>query len=104
MCRRSKIRCGGYIYLIILFSLVLGLANEQAWGQYRAAYWDGDYRTSWANEDVTIAIRDDFEDAGYEILDAYQLRTFMNARIADRAKSVVVFCRDNAPDTVVESI
>jgi len=104
MCRRSKVRCGGLIYLTFFFTLVLGLAAGQARGQYRAAYWDGDYRTSWADEAVTIAVRDDFEDTGYEILDAYQLKTFMDARIADGATSVVVFCRDNAPDTVIESI
>ncbi|MHC4560869.1 MAG: hypothetical protein ACYS80_26605 [Planctomycetota bacterium] len=102
MCRRSKIRCGGFIYLTFFFTLVLGLTAGQAWGQYRAAYWDGRYRTWWADEAITIAIRNDFEGAGYEILDADQLRTFMDARIADEATSVVVFCRDNAPDTVIE--
>jgi hypothetical protein len=104
MYKKSKICSGGYIYLIFLFPLLLGLANGQARGQSRVVYWDGNFRTWWADDAVTIAIRDDFENAGYEILDAYQLKTFMVARIADGAKSVVVFCRDNAPDTIVESI
>jgi hypothetical protein len=104
MCRKSKIRCGRLLYLTFFFTLVLGLANGQAWGQYRAAYWDGRYRTWWADEAITVAIRDEFEAAGYEILDADQLKTWMNARIADEVASVVVFCRDNAPDTVVEWI
>ena len=104
MCRRSKIRCGGFIYLAFFFTLVLGLTAGQARGQHRAAYWDGRYRTWWADDAITIIIRDDFEAAGYTILDADELKTWMDARIDDEATSVVVFCRDNAPDTVVESI
>ena len=49
-------------------------------------------------------MRDVLEYAGYEILNADQLKSWMNARIADRAPSVVVFCRDIAPDTVLESM
>jgi hypothetical protein len=94
----------GKLALLIFFTLVLGLSAGQAqeieWD--RAAYWDGRYRTWWADEAVTTAIRDGLEAAGYTILDAGELRTWMNARIADRALSVVVFCRDNAPDTVAE--
>jgi len=104
MCRRLKIRGGGFIYLTFFFTLVLGLTAGQARGQHRAAYWDGDYRTWWADDAITIAIRDDFKAAGYTILDADELKTWMDARIADGATSVVVFCRDNAPDTVVESV
>jgi hypothetical protein len=86
------------------------LANEwlskilsQNW-QERAAYWDSRYRTSWASEADSIAVRDGLAAAGYTILNADQLKTWMNARIADKKLSVVVFCRDNAPDTVVESV
>jgi hypothetical protein len=72
--------------------------------QERVAYWDSRYRTSWAGEADSITVRDGLAAAGYTILNADQLKTWMNARIADKKLSVVVFCRDNAPDTVVESV
>jgi hypothetical protein len=72
--------------------------------EHRAAYWDSRYRTNWASEADSVAVRDGLAAAGYTILNADQLKTWMNARIADKKLSVVVFCRDNAPDTVVESV
>jgi len=90
------------VYLIS-FVLALGLAEGQAWGVYRAAYWAENYTTHWSDRAITIEIRDYFAAAGYEILDADQLKTWMYARIADKRASVVVFCPDLAPDTVVET-
>jgi len=49
-------------------------------------------------------MRDVLEYAGYEILNADQLKAWMDARITDGIQSVVVFCRDIAPDTVLESM
>jgi len=72
--------------------------------EYRAAYWDSRYRTNWATDANSITVRDGLVAAGYTVLDADQLKTWMNARIADKKLSVVVFCRDNAPDTVVETV
>ncbi len=89
-----------------LFLLVLGAAAGQAqdltW--IRAAWWDGRYPTNWADEASTIAVRDGLVAAGYELLNSDQLKTWMNARIADKKLSVVVLCRDIAPDTVIESM
>jgi hypothetical protein len=48
-------------------------------------------------------VRDALADAGYEILDSAQLKTWMDDHIASGAPSVVVFCRDIAPATVVET-
>ncbi len=48
-------------------------------------------------------MRDYFAAAGYEILDADQLKVWMDARIADGKISVVVFCKDIAPETVCET-
>ncbi|MHC4533836.1 MAG: hypothetical protein ACYS6K_07785 [Planctomycetota bacterium] len=90
------------IYALFLV-LVTGLAHGQARGAYLAAYWDGDYPTNWAGEPAPTDVRDALEAAGYEILDAAQLKTWMDVRIADGADSVVVFCPDIAPDTVVET-
>ena len=89
-----------------LFIAVLGATVAQAqdveW--IKAAYWDARYRTNWANEAASVAVRDGLVAAGYEVLDADQLKAWMDARIVDKAYSVVVFCRDNAPDTVVETV
>jgi len=88
----------------VLFVLVLGMADVQAqdsvWN--RVAYWDGRYPSAWGGGGE--ATRDALQAAGYKILNADELKTWMNARLADRALSVVVFCRDVVPNTVAESM
>jgi hypothetical protein len=69
----------------------------------RVAYYDARYPTGWADNDVAVGVRDYLSMLGYTILDADQLKTWMDARIADRALSVVVMCQDIAPDTVAET-
>ena len=95
--------CRKLIYLIF-FVLLLGTAQVQAqveeWD--RAAYWDGRYPSAWGGGGE--AVRDALEAAGYTILDADQLKVWMDAHIADKALSVVVFCKDVVPDTVAESM
>jgi len=85
----------------VLFILVLGLTQGQALGMHRAVYWDWRYWTSWTTDSRPLV--DAFRTEGYEILDAGELKTWMDARIADGRPSVVVFCQDVAPDTVVET-
>ncbi len=96
----------GKLIYPILFVVALGAVAVQAqdveW--IRAVYWDARYRTNWATEADSVAVRDGCVAAGYEILDADQLKVWMDARIADQKYSVVVFARDNAPDTVVETV
>lgn len=87
----------------VFLMVVLGLAQGQAGGAHFAAYWAEDYPTHWSDLAITIEMRDYFASAGYEILDADRLKTWMDARIRDRAASVVAFCKDVAPDTVLES-
>lgn len=65
----------------------------------RAAYWDVRYPNAWA---AGQAVGGALASAGYRILDADQLQVWMSARITDRVPSVVVFCQDVVPDTVVE--
>ncbi len=83
---------------------VLGTAQVQAqveeWD--RVAYWDGRYPQAWGGGGE--GMRDALEAAGYTILDADELKTWMDAHIADKALSVVVFCKDVVPDTVAESM
>jgi hypothetical protein len=91
------------VYLTFFLMLVLGLTQDQARGAHLAAYWDDDYPTHWIAETDTVAVRDALEAAGYEILDAAQLKAWMDARIADGVASVIVFCKDVGPDTVCET-
>ncbi|MFB0554597.1 MAG: hypothetical protein ACETWQ_14940, partial [Phycisphaerae bacterium] len=95
--------CRKLIYLIFFMS-VLGIAQVQAqveeWD--RAAYWDGRYPSAWGGGGE--AVRDALEAAGYTVLDADELKVWMDGHIADKALSVVVFCRDVVPDTVAESM
>jgi hypothetical protein len=96
--------CKKMIYPIFLFVLALGLSTVRAqdieWD--RALYWDDDYSSAWAGGDASI--RDALEAVGYTVLDAAALKTWMDAHIADKALSVVVFCQDVVPDTVAESM
>jgi len=75
--------------------------QSQDW-EYRAAYWDARYIGMWGGDGV--AMRDGLDAAGYTILDADQLKTWMDARIADKKLSVVVFCLDVVPETVGETM
>jgi len=83
--------------------LILLLFGGPARATYLAAYWDENYPTHWSDWAITVEIRNYFAAAGYEILDADELKTWMDRRIADGAPSAVIFCRDVAPDTVVET-
>ncbi|MCP4611692.1 MAG: hypothetical protein GY845_23530 [Planctomycetes bacterium] len=90
------------IYALFL-ALVVGLAQGQAQGAYLAAYWDADYADHWISAGDAAAARDALEAAGFEILDADQLKTWMDARISDGVTSVIVFCKDVVPETVAET-
>jgi len=96
--------CKKMFYPIFFFALLLGSSTVQAqavqWD--RALYWDDDYTAAWAGGATTI--RDALAAAGYTVLDADQLKTWMNGHIKDKALSVVVFCHDVVPDTVAETM
>ncbi|MCL5281807.1 MAG: hypothetical protein M1376_18065, partial [Planctomycetes bacterium] len=85
---------------LLLLTVGLAQAKEVVW--QKAVYSDTRYATAWqGNSDAT---RDGLVAAGYTLLNADQLKTWMTDRIADKAFSVVVFCRDSAPDTVTETM
>jgi hypothetical protein len=98
MCRR--------LALPMLLLLAGGLAQVHAqdvqW--IKAAYWDERYGTGWADLASSIVVRDGLAAAGYEVLDADQLKTWMQDRIKDKKYSVVVMCKDWGPDTVCETM
>jgi regulation of enolase protein 1 (concanavalin A-like superfamily) len=87
----------------VFVTLVLGLAVGQALGAGydRAVYYDADYAAGWIGNPEEI--RDGLAAAGYTVLDADALLTWMNGHIADGKLSVVVFAQDIVPDTVAES-
>jgi len=88
------------IELVILMTTVpLHAGASLIW--QRAAFWDLRYPSAWTAGE---AVKDTLEYAGYEILDADQLKVWMDARIDDAVPGVVVFCHDIAPDTVAESM
>ncbi len=63
----------------------------------KAVYWDERYGGA-------VVATDEFEQAGYKVLDADQLKTWMDGHIVDNKPSVVVFCQLLIPDTVMESM
>lgn len=89
------------IVLLLLCPNVAMLRAASPVNWRRAAYWDPQYPSAWTGGSE---VRDALEYTGYEILDADELKVWMNARVTDRADSVVVFCQDIAPDTVAESM
>ncbi|MBP7053844.1 MAG: LamG domain-containing protein, partial [Phycisphaerae bacterium] len=91
------------VYLALI-ALVCGVGTMQAAELNRVAYWDGAHWTNWINEAHSVVLRDALSAAGFTVMDADQLKDFMDARIADGAPSVVVMCRDNGPITVCETI
>ncbi|MDH3292528.1 MAG: PQQ-binding-like beta-propeller repeat protein [Gemmatimonadota bacterium] len=66
---------------------------------HRAVFWDEAMRrlTGQASHEV---IRAYFAEHGYDVVDADALGTFLEARIADGARSVVVFAMDHLPRSV----
>ena len=90
---------------LMVFAWVLGSSAAQAAQVELAApaYWDSRHTTGWTDEVIAAYVRDGLEKAGYEILNADQLKVWMDARIADKKYSVVVFCKDRPPVNVVET-
>jgi hypothetical protein len=93
------------VLLVVLFLLAFGVASAHAqdvqW--IKAAWYDTRYATNWASAADALVVRDGLQAAGYEILDADQLKTWMQDRIKDKKYSVVVMCLDWGPDTVCET-
>jgi hypothetical protein len=79
----------------------LDLAVQGGISWHRAVYYDNRYPNIWTGG---AAMRDRLVGAGYQLLDADALKTWMDARIADHQPSVVVFTRDAAPATVAETM
>ncbi|MHC4744407.1 MAG: LamG-like jellyroll fold domain-containing protein, partial [Planctomycetota bacterium] len=93
--------------MCLLFCVfVFGVSGAHGAEYDRAAYWDSRYPSAWAGaaDAGPAAMRDFFSAAGYTILDADQLKSWMDGHIADGELSVVVMCLDIVPDTVGETM
>ena len=90
MCKR--------LIFMVFVTLVLAAGQVLAGGYDRAVYYDDDYASGWIGNPEEI--RDELEAAGYTVLDADALQTWMEGHVADGKLSVVVFAQDIVPDTV----
>jgi hypothetical protein len=87
--------------IIALLVLLAGSIADAA--IYKAVYYDDNYRTSWISRENAMRVRDAAVAAGYTVVNAQQLKAWMDARIADRATSVVILAVDVVPNTVAEN-
>ena len=92
------------LLFVALVAVLLGPAVLWAASPYdRVAYYDDDYPTNWADRASAQNVRDALADAGYQVVDAADLKTWMDGHIASGGLSVVVMCNDIFPDTIVET-
>ena len=94
----GKVLCS----LVVLSVLALTAGQTQASPYDRVAYYDASSGTAWAGDGAPV--RDALVQAGYRVVNAAELKTWMDARIADKKLSVVVMCRDVVPVTVAETM
>src|SRR4030042_1520989 len=86
--------------LVLVLAATAAQAADLTW--IRASYYDSRYATAWQGD--STATRTALAAAGYTTLNADELKTWMNARIADKKISVVVMTQDVLPNTVGETM
>ena len=69
---------------------------------HRAVFFDSAYIKSASTPDATMLSRY-FANRGYQVLDEKTLGEFLQARVTDRAPSVLVFAIDHLPPNVVDT-
>ncbi|MEP6572861.1 MAG: PQQ-binding-like beta-propeller repeat protein [Gemmatimonadota bacterium] len=99
MLLSSPVADGGVVYLGVVDGSVVAIRTDAARSLTRAVFWDktlvGESR---APDDA--AIHQFFAARGYVTLDSDSLRLFFEARLRDRAPSVVIFAEDVLPISV----
>ncbi len=88
--------------LVVVSVLALTAGQGLASPYDRVAYYDATYGTAWAGDGGPV--RDALQQAGYKVVNAAELKVWMDARIADKKLSVVVMCRDVVPNTIAETM
>jgi len=66
--------------------------------KHKAVYYDPEYPTVWTRRDFAEQFRDFFEAKGYSVLNANELRQWLNVHGPD---SVVIMAQDVAPATII---
>ncbi len=77
-------------------------ATAHAQPARRAVFWEASTGFNWFRYGLDEQIRDFFERAGYEKLDAKMLAQFMKDGLANQTPSVVVFAAHRVPATVID--
>ncbi|MBW3625008.1 MAG: hypothetical protein KY468_16545 [Armatimonadetes bacterium] len=67
---------------------------------HRAVYYDPARATSWVSHAQGHPLARYLESAGYAVLNANAIRDWMEARIAEGGRGILVFAQDIVPDTV----
>lgn len=63
--------------------------------------WQGTKEYNWFQNSVDVGVRDYFQKAGYELMDAKKLEDFIKQQIALKSPSVIVFADNKFPKTVI---
>ena len=76
--------------------------EQRAQKVFRAIYYDSDYRTSWIEHPEAVA--DFFAKRGFEVVDAHQLRNWIDERMSfnESPRSLLAFAQDIMPHTVAD--
>jgi hypothetical protein len=89
--------------LVAVSALALTAGQTQGSPYDRVAYYDASSGVAWAGGGA-VTVRDALQQAGYRVVNAAELKTWMEGHIADKKLSVVVMCQDVVPATVVETV
>jgi hypothetical protein len=82
--------------------------SEEADSSYakprRAVFWESDpaFANSWFSAGMEEMIRDYFKHDGYEVVDSRGLENLMRDELAAKNRSVIVFCQNRVPESVVK--
>jgi len=96
--------------VVLLFAVVgvfcLGAARTASAQEikYKAVYRDPNFHTNWNDQAVADAVTEFFKAAGYEVLDEPKLRPWLEARIKDRERSVLINSHDTFPDSALDPV
>ena len=87
-----------------LICLGLGTAANAAGPKFKAVYRDENFHTNWNDAPVADAVTAYFKAQGYEVLDEPKLRPWLDARIKDHERAVLVNAHDTFPDSALDPV
>jgi len=87
---------------LALLSVAVPSRADNANIKFKAVYRDAGRHTNWVDQDTAQMIADYFKGKGYTVLDASTIRAWIDARIADRERSVLISSHDTLPDEALD--